>query len=192
MKLQDSLPDSVIVNGKRVRLDLDFRKVLRMIETLERSDLMPEARDYLAIRCICRHPKPGTLDAVKKLLFTHKRNADGKKLTSFEQDASLIRAAFRQTYGIDLYRDRLHWIEFTELLQGIPEGTRFAETVSIRAREMPSPTKYNAKEREWLAKAKSAVALEIPEEERMKNYNRDVLNIFAALEARAKEVKRDA
>lgn len=186
MKLQESLTDSVIVNGKRVRLDLDFRNVLRMIETLERSDLMPEARDYLAIRCICRHPKPGTLDAVKNLLFTHKRKADGQKVTSFEQDAALIRSAFRQTYGIDLYRDKLHWFEFTELLQGIPEGTRYAETVSIRAREMPSPTKYNAKEREWLAKAKAAVALEIPEEERMRNYNRDVLNIFAALEARAK------
>ena len=190
MKLQDSLPDSVIVNGKRIRVNLEFRNVLRMMETIERADLMPEAREYLAVRCICRHPRPGVLEAVKNLLFNHRRTNDGKKVTSFEQDAGLIRAAFRQTYGIDLYREKLHWIEFAELMQGIPEGTRYAETVGIRAREMPSPTKYNAKEREWLAKAKAAVALDVPEEERMRNYDRDVLNIFAALKARAtKEVK---
>ena len=189
MKLHERLPDSVTVNGKRIRVDLEFRNVLRMLETLERRDMMPEAREYVAVKAICRHPRPGVLGAVIKLLFTHnKKTEGGAKVTSFEQDAPLIRAAFRQTYGIDLYRQKLHWIEFTELLRGIPEGTRYAETVGIRVREMPAPTKYNAKEREWLAKAKAAVALEIPEEERMQNYDRDVINIFRALDARKKDV----
>ena len=31
MKLQDRLPDSVTVLGKRYKLDLDFRNVLRMM-----------------------------------------------------------------------------------------------------------------------------------------------------------------
>lgn len=189
MKLQDKLPDSVMVDGKKIRVDLEFRNVLRMLETLDRKDLIDGAREYVAVRCICKHPRPGVLEAVKELLFTHKRKTEpGAKLTSFDQDAPLIRAAFRQTYGIDLYREKLHWIEFTELMQGIPEGTRYSDTVSIRAREMPAPTKYNAKEREWLAKAKAEVALDIPEEERMRNYDRDVVNIFHALKARAKDV----
>ena len=191
MKLYDRLPDSVTVDGKRVKLDLDFRNVLKMLETMQRKDLMPEARDYRAAKCVCKRPFPGVLDAVKKLLFADiKPSEQQQRVTSYEQDAWLIRAAFRQTYGIDLWRDKLHWFEFTDLLHAIPEGTRYMETIGIRVREIPPPNQYNAKEREWLMKAKAAVALEVPEEERMNRYNADVKSIFAALIPHAKkEVK---
>ena len=193
MKLFERLPDSVIVGKRRVKLDLDFRNVLRMMETLARSDLMPEARDWLAVRCVCKHPRPGTLAAVEKLLFSDAPKSDGKRVTSFEQDAGLIRAAFRQVYGIDLWRDRLHWFEFTELLQGVPEGNRYTETIGIRVREMPEPTKWNAKERAWLMEAKQRVALQRTEQEIESDYQRDVKNVFDALLPFArKEVKDDA
>ena len=159
MKLYESLPCSVMVGRKRVRCDFDFRNVLRMLETLQRNDLMPEAREWLAVRCVCRRPVKGTLQAVRQLLFAEPVRDDGQRVTSFEQDAPLIRAAFMQTYGINLWTARLHWLEFSELMRGIPEGTRYMETIGIRVREMPAPTKYNQKEREWLAKAKRSVAL---------------------------------
>lgn len=191
MKLYDSLPNSVVVNGRKVRLNLDFRNVLRMMETLQRSDLMAEAREWKAVKCVCKHPRPGVLEAVRALLFSDTKAGDGKKVTSFEQDAGLIRAAFRQCYGINLWTAKLHWMEFVDLLHAIPDGTRYMETIGIRARELPAPTKYNAKEREWLMKAKAAVALDIPEEERQKRYESDVNSIFTALKAHAKEVKTE-
>lgn len=192
MKLHEHLPDSVIVGKKRVKLDLDFRNVLRMMEILSREDLMPEARDWNALRCICKHPKPGMMEGVKKLLFANPPTNDGKRVTSFEQDAGLIRAAFRQVYGIDLWRDRLHWFEFSELLQGIPEGNRYAETIGIRVREMPEPTKWNAKERAWLMEAKARVAIKRTDEEIANDYQRDVKNVFDALLPFArKEVTED-
>lgn len=193
MKLHEHLPDSVIVGKKRVKLDLDFRNVLRMMEILSREDLMPEARDWNALRCICKRPKPGMMEGVKKLLFANPPTNDGKRITSFEQDAGLIRAAFRQVYGIDLWRDRLHWFEFSELLQGIPEGNRYAETIGIRVREMPEPTKWNAKERAWLMEAKARVAIKRTDEEIANDYQRDVKNVFDALLPFArKEVTEDA
>ena len=163
--------------------------VLRMMEIMRSDELLPEARDWLAVKCVCRHPKPGTLDAVKQLLFSDPPKSDGKRITSFEQDAGLIRAAFRQVYGIDLWRDKLHWFEFTELMQGIPEGNRYSETIGIRVREMPSPTKWNAKEREWLAKAKARVALHRTEKEIEEDYQQSVQNVFNAIRPHAKEVK---
>lgn len=181
MKLFERLPDSVMVGKKKIRLDLDFRNVLRMMDTLSRDDLIPEARDWIAVRCVCRHPVEGTLAAVKKLLFADPPKDEGKRVTSFEQDAGLIRAAFRQVYGIDLWRDSLHWFEFTELLQGIPEGNRYSDTIGIRVREMPSPTKWNAKEREWLMKAKASVALKRSEKEIEADYQRNVKNVFDAI-----------
>ena len=192
MKLQDKLPDGVKVDGKFYKLDFEFRNVLRMIDILDDDDLMPEAKAYKALRCLCRRPRNvlRVLPAVKGLLFKAPRKI-GPKSTDFVQDAGLIRAAFRQAYGIDLYRDKLHWIEFTELLSGIPEGSRYAEVVGIRARPIPAPTKWNQHEREWLMKAKADVALEMGEKERARRYEQDVSNIAAVLMSMAKKGSED-
>lgn len=196
MKLYERLPDRVTVDGHSYRVDLDFRNVLRMMEVMGRDDLLPGARDWLALRCIMRRPPRRTgplLDAVRALLFPARKGADdGKRLTSFEQDADLIRAAFRQAYGIDLYRDRVHWLEFSALLAALPEGSRYSDVLGIRARPMPTPTKYNAQEREWLAKAKAAVALEMDEKERAKAYEQGVKALFAGLVAWAERGEHNA
>ena len=183
MKLYEMLPDGVTVDGKFYKMDFSFRNVFRMIDVLDRDDLLPEAKEYNALRCLCKKPRNvhKVLAEVKKVLFKAPRKADGPKITDFEQDAGLIRAAFRQAYGIDLYRDDLHWIEFTELLNAIPEGSRYSEIVGIRARPVPAANKWNQRERDWLIKAKHDVALEMSEKERAARYDRDVANIAAVL-----------
>lgn len=192
MKLQDALPTGVTVDGKFYPLDMDFRNVLRMMDTLARDDLMPDARDYLALKCLTKHPRKTqkVLKAAKELLFEKQTEQQGERVTSLEQDADLIRTAFRQVYRIDLYRDKLHWLEFRELWHNLPEGNRYTEIVSIRSRPLPAATKYNQKEREWLMKAKAQVKLHLTEQEAAKQYDRDVGNIFAGLMSMIpKEVK---
>jgi hypothetical protein len=200
MKLFERLPDSVTVNGKRIRMDFSFRNVLRMMEVLERDDLIPDARNFLALKCLCKRPPKdvnATLLIVRVLLFgTRTAPANEQKITSFEQDAPFIRAAFRQEYGINLWRDDLHWLEFIELLHGLPEGNRYEEILGIRSRPMPAPTKWNAKEREWLFKAKQTYALKMTEEETAKKYEADVAKVFSGLmgiiqKAEQEEVKPD-
>ena len=123
------------------------------------------------------------------VLFDTAPKADGQKVTDFVQDAGLIRAAFMQSYGIDLYHDRLHWIAFRELIGALPDGSRYREIVGIRARPIPAPTKWNGEERSWLMKAKAEVALRIgDDEERQEKYRQDVAEVAAALLAWA-EVK---
>lgn len=193
MKLQERLPDGVTVDGKFYKMDFDFRNVLKMCEVLDRDDMLPEAKAYKALSFVQKRPKnvQKVLLAVMDLLFKAPRKKDGQKVTDFVQDAGLIRSAFRQAYGIDLYRDKLHWIEFTELLNAIPEGNRYAEIVGIRARPMPAPTKYNQHEREWLAKAKAECRLDMSEKERMRRYEQDVANIAAVLMGMAKGSEND-
>lgn len=188
MKLQDRLPEGVEVDGKFYKMDFDFRNVFRMIEILDRDDMLPDAKAYKALCCLCKRPKNAekVLGAVKALLFKAPRKKGGQRVTDFIQDAGLIRSAFRQAYGIDLYRDRLHWIEFTELMNALPEGSRYAEVVGIRARPMPEPTQWNKKEREWLMQAKADVALELSEDEIAEEYKRGVANLAALLKSMAK------
>ena len=182
MKLYERLPVRVTVGRRRYKLRLDFRNVLRMIDTLARDDLLPEAREYLALRCITR-PRGNTralMTAVLELLFPA-RGESTEKIMDYTQDADLIRAAFLQCYGINLYRDKLHWFEFSALLASMPEGSRYSEILSIRARPMPAPTKYNADERAWLAKAKAQYAVKLTDKERKNQYQKGLRQMAASL-----------
>lgn len=192
-KLFERLPDGITHNGKHYACDFDFRNVLKMMEIMQRTDLTLEARDFLCLKCVMRKPRdvPGLYDAVCNVLFD-KQPACGERVTSFEQDAGLIRAAFRQVYGINLFTDSLSWFEFTELLQNLPEGNRYEDVIGIRSRPLPAPTKYNAKEREWLIKAKQQYALRMTDAEAARKYDRDVLRLFKGLMSMLPEdVKRN-
>ena len=57
MKLQDKLPEGVTVDGRFYKLDFDFRNVLQMMDELDRDDVMPQAKTYNALKCLCKHPK---------------------------------------------------------------------------------------------------------------------------------------
>ena len=189
--LHEKLPDSVTVNGRRYRLDLDFRNVLRMMDVMDRKDLLPGARAYVALKCVMKRPPKDAapvLAAVNALLFpARKKSEKREKLTDLKQDADLIRAAFLQSYGVNLWRDRLHWFEFSGLLACIPGGSRYADIIGIRARPMPEATKYNAKEREWLMKAKAEYAVEMTAEEQERSYQEGLHNMAMSLLAIAQK-----
>ena len=186
MKLFDRLPEGVKVGRRFYRCDFDFRNVLKMLEIMQREDINPLARDYHCARCVIRRrialkTASEVFRALCDTLFEKRPETEEKRLTSFEQDAPLIRAAFQQVYGINLFRDRLSWFEFIELLQGLPDGNRYEDVIGIRARPIPAPTKYNQREREWLLKAKQSVALHLTEQEAEKKYDSDVLKVFGGL-----------
>ena len=191
MKLNERLPGGISVRGRFYRLNLDFRNVLSFMETLSRDDLLPEARDYLALKCLMKKPPKNTgeiLAAVRALLFPEtKKTAAKEKLTDFTQDADLSRAAFLQCYGINLFRDDLHWMEFSSLLAGLPEGSRYSEVLGIRSRPMPKPTKWNAEERQWLAKAKAEYAVRLTDREKEESLRNGLRSVAASLLALAEK-----
>lgn len=173
MKLYERQPKHILVKGRKYRVNFDFRRVLLMLDVLRDKSLTPEAREYLALKCVMRAAGGNThdkLEAVKAALFESNAEEQQKKITDFEQDAGMIRAAFRQIYDIDLWHDRLGWHEFTELLQWLPEGNRYVEVLGIRARPIPKANKFNAEERQRLYKAKAAYALKMTDEERENTY----------------------
>lgn len=197
LRLYDRLPDGITVDGKKYKCDFDFRNVLKMLDVMQREDIVPDARDYLCIKCIISHRIPPksvrkVYNELCNVLFEKSPETDAKRITSYEQDAGLIRSAFRQVYHIDLFRDGLHWLEFFELLCNLPDGNRYEEILGIRSRPLPAPTKYNQKEREWLMKAKQSCALHLTEQEAAKKYDSDVAKVFSGIMSMIpKEVKQD-
>ena len=186
MRLYDKLPDSVVVNGKKIRLNLDFRNVLRMMDILSDDGLMPDARKYLALKCICKHPRDGMMQEVRKLLFGDDPVEWHERVTDFSQDAEMILAAFRQVYGINLLKDRLHWFEFSALISNLPTtGNKYSDVVSIRARPMPVANQYNTEERQWLAKAKLHYMLKYSEREQEEMFKRSLSSLASGFSSMA-------
>lgn len=188
MKLYEPLPNSIEVDGKRYRLNLDFRNVLKLLDVLEREDFLLSAREYLALKCVLKRPPKNyrkVLSRVCLLLFGENKSDDEKRITSFSQDADMIRAAFMQEYGINLFRDKLHWFEFTAFLHNLPNGNKYMEVLGIRSRPIPAATKYNKQEREALIKAQAAYALTYTEKEMERNYSNSLKRVFADMKTLA-------
>lgn len=189
MKLEARLPRWVRVGRMIYFLKTDFRHVLRMYDILQDKRYTEGVRMYLAMKEIVWNPPRNEEKQLAVFLLARAtlipsaegKTGGGERMTDFDQDADMIRAAFRQAYGIDLYKARLHWIEFTELLNNIPTGTRYSEIVDIRARPLPEATKWNGKERAALIEAKARYSIKKGEEEIKRSYNRGVNNLANSL-----------
>lgn len=106
-----------------------------------------------------------------------------QRTVDFELDGEYIYASFLQAYGIDLLEEqgRLHWKRFIALFQGLPDDTKIREIMRIRATDLPTPTKYNQKERQTLMELKAYYALPVEGGGGQNGLNA----LFSALEAQA-------
>lgn len=188
--LYRSLPWYVDVNGRRFRITPYFDRVLRVFDIWADPNILDEDKLAAASRLlVCGRPNMDALNAVFALLFEQHDSNDDKKTFDFLQDSGRIYAAFVQAYGIDLFKmqGKLHWWQFIQLFNALPDNTRMAQVISIRAREIPAPTKYNAAEIESLHKLKAAVALEMTQEEREKRLQASLARMAEKLYQLAQE-----
>lgn len=177
MKLYEQPCSAVTIGRRRYRLRLTYDRVLFALDAVNDPLLIDSDRMLLFLRLLLRGRAPRSIKKRDKLLKAimaeidqQSRERDGPPIMSLTQDAPLIHAAFRQAYGIDLHLTSLPWATFCELLSGLPEGTRFCEVVSIRARPVPARDKHNGKYIDDLLQAKAAVALEMTPEQREASY----------------------
>lgn len=157
-----------------------------MMQVLD-NDLPEEQKIDLMLHYLIdgKHPNdPGLLNVICELLFPkQKKRGDDQKSFDFVQDSAYIYASFRQAYNINLFHElgKMHWWEFRALLDGLPENTRLARVIHIRTRELPKPTKHNAKERAEIMRLKQLYALEISAEERERNLQNGLRKMAAAM-----------
>lgn len=171
-------PEHITLATLRVPVKLAFWRILLALRINNDGGMTADDKISIISRIFapwsCLLPFFVRALVVKKvfsLLFdTEKQTPEDVRCMDLEQDAGLIKAAFLQAYHIDLERSSMHWMKFQELLNAIPENTTFAKIVELRRRPLPKPTKYNQDEIAALQKAKAAVALDIPEEERRRAF----------------------
>lgn len=203
MKLYEKSFDSIRLGRKIYPLRLTFARVLYALNAIREAGLTEQDRMRLLLRVLVKGRLPRKPQAQAALLTavckaieqpyeTESRAAeDAQPIMSLTQDAPLICAAFRQTYGIDLHRTELPWSDFCELLTGLPGDTRFCEVAALRARPVPPPDGHNAGLREALIRAKAAVALMLTDAQRETAYQAGLNQLAQHLISWADNSKKD-
>lgn len=160
--------DEVDIGGQRYPLDLSFDNVLRVFELFTDEDFSPVERILTAFEMFVDEELELPFEVVDRAVYEifkeslnidladqQDPNVDTKKYFDLYEDAERIYAAFIREYGMDLflYHGKLHFQQFSALLNQVVDRS-FKEVVTIRAQDLPSPTKHNAEERKHLSKLK--------------------------------------
>lgn len=173
IRLYEQYPEEIELDGKTVKLDLSYDRVLRALDLQEETALTPE--DKLSLQCelmladgerVPRDPEKQVqlLLAVFEL-FPKNESGTKERYIDFKQDAAMIRSAFFRI-GVDLTRDRLHFLQFLELLADLPTDTALMRTISIRQAPIPQVNEHNKEQVAKLLEAKQRCAIKIDEEDR--------------------------
>lgn len=186
MTLQTKPKDYITYLGKEYPFHPYFNRVLTLLTEVFPSTLLNDYEKIdITIRSLSKAPVcQDVFELILLELFPRdKKKEDDKKTMDFEQDAGLIYAGFWQAYGIDLFeeRNKLDWRIFITLVRGLPEGTEFSRVVKIRCTEVPERTEGNSAYVDSLMRAKRAVELDEPIEDKKKRFAKQWIQIAEGL-----------
>lgn len=138
--LTDVLPSTVAIDGRQIEVNSDFRACLRTIMAFEDNALTPQEKTFVLMANLYPIPPEDSEGALREAIWflnggkETEEDSDSMRLYSFSKDANFIFAAFRQTHGIDLQKDNLHWWTFLALFLDLGSETTFCNLVSLRKR----------------------------------------------------------
>ena len=166
----DILTSNLPTEYKGVRVKTDFKQGLKFFKIIDSKELDQQEKALLIMKCLfCFNPfcKSTTLYRDSGLWdFIHfyisggeedSNSKSGAKSFDFIQDAEYIYSAFRQVYNINLRTETMHWWEFLALFKSLPEGTKLAQIIEIRTKDIPD--KMNNKAKANLMRMKSQFQL---------------------------------
>lgn len=161
-------------------INTDFRVGIRISLALEDPDLFEEERWEIIVLLLFQNddgsvrPHPQDAKEFEELLtwFLSGWSMDGKpkerskqKLVDYNVDQWRIFADFRQVYGIDLSKEKMHFWAFCGLLWSLPSRqSSFLQVIEIR-RKKPGP-KDSAEEKAAIEEAHRIYSLDQQEEEK--------------------------
>ncbi len=160
-------PEYAIINGKKVKINTDFKVALRCFEVLN-DDTIGEHERALAIVYLLFSVIPPydelneyTRQSIKFLQCGEepKENAQeeySKRDIDMVLDMQYIRPSFMADYHIDLNKTNLHFWQFCELISGLTENSLLNRVRSIRTANI---NEYKGEAKDKMLKAKQQVAL---------------------------------
>lgn len=163
--------DFITYKGRRYRLTLYFDRVIEARRLVSESELSTNDSIRAALFMLCNGcERLKNTECSELLLKIFEEYINGEEdgseekrepLFDFDQDAEYIFSSFIMDYGINLKKEcgQLLWCDFIALFKGLSEKTKMREVISIRAKKIPAPTKYNSEEIQSITELKKFYAL---------------------------------
>lgn len=126
MRLFETPPESLIIDGVEYPIDTDFRRWIEF-QTIMTSENTNDEKTADLIQFISDLGLPfseGTLPAIIDFFSggeKRKTNDSQKKAYDFELDSSLIFSAFMTQYAMDLTTEHIHWWKFKAMFSSLSE-----------------------------------------------------------------------
>lgn len=157
MIMFNRLPYFVILQGKKYKINVDFRNMISFgnkvqDKSVEKSKKIEYGLRHFYPAFFCAENYNKLLynpqlykEACNKLIWFykcgredyHKTKGNGKginkRIYSYEYDDEYIYGAFYEQYGIDLAYDKVHWWKFKTLLKSLKDETEFVKIMGYRA-----------------------------------------------------------
>jgi hypothetical protein len=140
--LLDDLPETIIIEGVKYPINYDFKSCVKSIMAWEDKDLTGYEKQLITVENLYR-VIPENLDLATKEAVNFLNGGEfneGEKsekelrFYSFTKDANFIYAAIKQTHGIDLTSENIHWWKFIALFMDIGSETTFCGLTGLRKR----------------------------------------------------------
>lgn len=133
------MPTRVAIDGREYEINTDFRTCLKVILAFEDPELTEYEKQWVMLNNLY----PEIPEDIKEAVELAGRFLNGGKyeeekeevplrLYSFSKDANYIFAAFKQTHGVDLTTEQLHWWKFLALFMDLGSDTTFCNLINLR------------------------------------------------------------
>ena len=164
-------PEYVEVNGRKYKINTDFRIAIRCNEIAQDENVGELERALAVIYMLFGEDGLNHQDDYEKLLKMAKKylscgneieDTDEEPDMDFIEDYSYIKTSFMSDYGIKLDETNMHWWEFMDLMNGLSNSELGNSCILNRIRNLrnfDTSQIKDTKERDKINKAKQKVAL---------------------------------
>ncbi|MBO7079517.1 MAG: hypothetical protein J6W64_06885 [Bacilli bacterium] len=137
-------PEYAEINGKQYKIDTNFETALRCFEVVEDETITNYERAlavcYLLFDYVPKDDEINAfLDKAKYYLQcgeTYEEQTSKNRDMDFIQDRRYINSSFMKEYKIDLSKEKLHFWQFIEDIEGLGEDTALNRIRDIRNRDL--------------------------------------------------------
>lgn len=143
--LTDSLPTAIKVAGREYDINTDYSTWIRYEQLLTSDNELEDDELFEEIlRLVFPQRRPSDelgAETAEQIMWFYRcgkgekktSSGSGEDIFSYDYDDGYIAAAFKQQYGINLNREKLHWWEFHAYMLALSEDTEFVRIMGIRA-----------------------------------------------------------
>ena len=138
-----TLPENVCIDGVSYAVNTDFRVWIEIGNIISSGELNLFEKIEKILTCCYSEKLPPNLEKAMNGISWFYRCAKEEKggkdagcdmpVIDFSQDSDMICAAFLHDYGIDLWREKIHWWQFKALLLSLNEENKIMKVMGYRA-----------------------------------------------------------